>query len=164
MNSIWLIRALLGINPLGSDTFAHALVLCEISVGLISCCLPAIFNLVRHGLREHSQDLFSRLNISHPLSGLRGKHRGSNGTSTSNPKDCGFVTLDDRGVSSVRSQERIYIGPGEVVNYATAYPVDRDSEQMQGERKGIPLRGIHIRDDIRIEAAERGLGREAMQA
>ena len=74
------------------------------------------------------------------------------------------MTLDDRGVGSVRSQERIYVGPGEVVNYATAYPVNRDSEQMQGERKSIPLRGIHIRDDIRIEAAERGPDREAMQA
>ena len=138
--------------------------LCEISIGLISCCLPAIFNLVRHGLRRCSPDLLSRLDISHPLSRPAGRHGGSNGTSTSNPKDHGFVTLDDGGVGSIKSQERIYAGPGEVANYATAYPVNRDPEQMQSERKGIPLRGIHIRDDIRIEAAERGLGREAMQA
>ena len=123
----------------------------ELSVALISSCLPSIFNLVKHGIRNYLPNWIATLRHSDPLQGPGGSHIGPLGNPIEENKHKGFVQLQSGRSDAESSNERLFDGGNRATHYTTAYPGhhDRDLKAEDPER-GIPLDQIHVRDDIHV--------------
>lgn len=130
--------------------------LSEVSIGLISCCLPSIFNLLKLGLGRHFSNFLIKIGLSPRLVSTAGTHMDSPRNPADAPKDRGFVPLDDSGVAIDDSQERLYTGPRQARNYTTAYPVSQYLEHTQDPENAVPLHEIKVRDDFRVDIDKTG--------
>ncbi len=110
-------------------------------MALISSCLPSIFNLVIHGIRDHLPNLFGTLRKSEPLGGPAGAHIGALGNPIEENRHTGFMQLESGRRGTTGSNERLFEGPSGI-HYTNAYP---------GHEEGaIPLHQIRVRDDIHV--------------
>ena len=97
--------------------------------------------------------LFSRLSASEPLGGPRGSHIGAVGNPIEETGHRGFTQLQSDDKNTGDSSERLYDGMGGAAHYTTAYPGNIDGDQKQEDpENGIPLRQIHVRDDVHVDS------------
>ena len=122
----------------------------ELSIALISSCLPSTFNLVKHGIRNYLPNLFGTLRKSEPLGGPAGAHIGVLGNPIERNRHTDFTQLESGRNGTAGSNERLFDGMGGTVHYTNAYPGqigDQKEADVEGE---IPLHQIRVRDDVYV--------------
>ena len=136
-----------------SDNLAYPqiLITIELSIALISSCMPSIFNLVRHGIRNYLPNLFGTLRRSEPLGGPAGAHIGAIGNPIEDKKHKGFMQLESGRSGAACSNERLFDGTDGAVHYTNAYPGQIEAQKEVDGEGGIPLHQIHVRDDIHVQ-------------
>ncbi len=139
----------------GNLAYPQILVTLELSIALIGCCLPSIFNLIKHGARRQFSSWFQNTIVSKPLDGPAVSRIGPTGNPIEDRRNnIGFVLLQpdyqDTYVPPVFSNT---VG---VDNCATAFSAEHNrGHRRKDEETGIPLHHIHVRKDIEIEAWNR---------
>ena len=137
---------------IGDYVFAEILLTCEVPVGLISACLPSIFNLGKHGARHYYPKLFVNLSESHSLSGPGGKHMRSAGNPVDDRKEKGFIQLRSDQSGATTSNERLYDGRDGLRHFTNAFTTSSDRRQEETDpEEGIQLHQIHVREDVEID-------------
>ena len=112
--------------------------------------MPAVFILVRHGIRTHLPNLFGTPRKSGPLGGPAGAHIGTLRNSIEENRHKGFIQLESGRGDPAGSIERLFDGTSGTVHYTNAYPGQIGDQKEVDEEGGIPLPQIHVRDDIRV--------------
>ena len=134
---------------IGYLSHAQMLLIAEISLALISCCLPGTFNLLKHAAREYLSGVFRPFRSSRSLEGLGGAHIGAVGVDTSRHR--GFLQLHNDRSDIDRSNDRLFDRTSEGQNHTTAYP-DRSTGEVNqlGLEEDIALNEIHVRNDFHV--------------
>ena len=141
---------------IGDYVFAEILLTCEVPVGLISACLPSIFNLGKHGARRYFPKHFANFSESHPLSGPGGKHIGPAGNPIDDRKEKGFIQLRSDQSGATTSNERLYDGRDGLRHFTNAFTTSSDCQQEEADpEEGIQLHQIHVREDVEIDNRRR---------
>ena len=145
----------------GNFAYPQDLITTELSVALISSCMPSIFNLVRHGIRTYTPNLFETLRKSEALGGPAGAHIGPLGNPIEENRHKGFMQLENGKIDKAGSEERLFDGTSRAVHYANAYPSQKRDQKEEDEEGGIPLHQIHVREEIHVDdlSGRRGLER-----
>ena len=122
----------------------------ELSVALISSCMPAIFILVKHGIRSYLPNLFGTPRNPEPLCGPAGAHVGIPRNPIEDNRHKGFIQLESDRSDTVGSVDRLFDGTSGTVHDTNAYPGQIGDQKEADEEGRIPLHQIHVRDDIHV--------------
>ena len=144
----------------GNLAYPQELITVELSIALISSCMPSIFNLVRHGIREYAPNLFGTIKKSEALSGPAGARIGPLGNPIEENRHKGFMQLENGKSDKAGSEERLFDGTNGALHYTNAYPSQKGYQKQEDEEGGIPLHQIHVREDIHVDDLS---GREGLK-
>ena len=126
------------------------LLIAELSLALISCCLPGTFNLLKHAAREYLSGVFKSFRPSRSLEGLGGVHIGAVGTTVDSSRHRGSLQLRNDRSDIDSSNERLFDRTSERQNYTIAYPDRSTGEVSQLGLEDIALNEIHVSDDFHV--------------
>ena len=142
----------------------HTLILItsELSVALISSCMPAVFILVKHGIRSYLPNLFGIPRNREPLGEPAGAQIGTLRNPIQENRHEGFIQLESGRSDTVGSIERLFDGTGGTVHDTNAYPGQIGDQMEADEEGGIPLHQIHVRDDIHVHGMERSIDKTVL--
>lgn len=144
----------------GNLAYPQDLITIEMSIALISSCMPSIFNLVRHGIRTYTPNLFGTIRESEGLGGPTGAHIGPLGNPIEENRHKGFMQLENGKSDKAGSEERLFDGTSGAVHYTNAYPSQKRDQKEEDEEGGIALHQIHVREHIRVDDLH---GREGLE-
>ena len=135
----------------GNIANPELLVVCEISLALISSCLPSIFTLAKHVAREHFPSLAAKLTSSKGSSAANTVNIGFTSKPGHSRDVKNFAPLHDSIVQG--SEEGLFSGVSGIGAHAeaTARGDSQNSPWTDGPtRADIPLQEIHVRNDVDV--------------
>ena len=135
---------------IGFGVYPMILLTSEMSIALISSCMPAIFSLVKYGIRNHMPNLFGTPGNLEPLGRPAGAHIGILRNPVEENKHKGLIQLETAKGGTVDSIERLFDGSSGTVHYTNAYPGQIGDRKEVDEEGGTALHQIHVRDDVHV--------------
>ena len=112
--------------------------------------MPAGFTLIRHLIRTYLPSLFEKPGKLEPLGRPTGAHIGTLRNPIEESRHEDFIQLESGRSDTAGSMERLFDGSSGTVHYTNAYPGHIGDRKEVDEEGGIPLRQIHVRDDIHV--------------
>ena len=136
---------------IGYLAYPQILVISELSMALISCCLPGIFNILKFAARKYPSGVLKSSRPSESLEETGGLHSGAVGNPVDYTRHQGFLQLHDGRSDIDSSNGRVFDGKSERQHYTTAYP-NRSTGKGNQHRpeEDISLNEIHVRNDFHI--------------
>ena len=113
--------------------------------------MPAIFILVKHGIRNHMPNLFGLPGNMELLGRSAGAHIGKVRDPIEDNCYKGFIQLESGRGGTAGSIERLFDGTSGTIPCTNAYPGQIGDRKELDEEVEIPLHQIHVRDDIHIQ-------------
>ena len=129
----------------GNLGYPHILVVCEISVALLSSCLPSIFNLVQHAAPQKFSILFARPSTQYSTISARNRQ-------SANPCTVHCLTWQkSRDQCNRASDEQLFHSPGRADYHTTAFATkEAGIHGVKGLKSVFPLNQIHVREEIEV--------------